>query len=53
MATGAPNYWAVVSWILAVRRATIKRAAADATQIISCIPCPDPYCMPALDLDFE
>jgi hypothetical protein len=53
MTTCAPHHRTVISRVLAVGRAAIKRVAADATKIITCVPSPDANCMPPFYLDLE
>ena len=49
----SPDHRAVVAWELAVRGTAIERHSADATDIIPCIPGPQGYCVPVVDLDLE
>jgi len=53
MLTHAPNDWAVVAWVLAIRRAAVKGTAADTTHIIASVPRPRGHAVPLRYADAE
>ena len=49
----APHHGAVVAWVLAIWRASIKGSSTNAAHIVACIPCPGRHGVPLLDVDLE
>ena len=53
MPTDAPDHGAVVAWVLAVGWAAIVWIAANATNVIACVPGPVAHNVPLLDVHLE
>ena len=53
MTAHSPNHWTIVSWEFAIWWTSIKGHPTDATDIISGIPSPGGYGVPACDVHLE